>query len=255
MGGQEESPLPWLHCNECSRGFDHHNKVDDRPTALGARQVNVSKSDLVFALTSCGHVYCENCILQRQQQLRQQPKPRYEFTCPLCNGPAMCYKLEGALPRRIEQYLRPPTALLEEAVGVMLFQLGNASELIRGLRVKVAAQKDLLSKAKSELVQQKKSRELPQAENEALRRQLEASGARPPQSPAVSIRVPGQRLSLKSPRLPTIPDQTPLPYGQSSFLQRQPIIPFSATPAKSLCPPQYPSFCLFVLTDYQGHQG
>lgn len=157
-----EDPLPWLHCNECSRSFDHHNRLDTM-----SKQLRIAKSDLLFHFTSCGHVYCENCV---QQRLQSSP----QFTCILCQSPASLYKLDGCLPKRLEQYLKPATGLLEEAVGVMLFQLGNSSELIRGLRAKVAQQKDLLSKAKTELAQQRKLREQVaalQSENEALRKQ------------------------------------------------------------------------------------
>lgn len=152
---------PWLHCNECSRGFDHHNVLE----TYGRGQFRVAKSDLAFYVTSCGHVFCENCVSSQQSS---------KFCCPPCNAPTSLYKLDGVLPKKLESLLKPPTGLLEEAVSVMLFQQNNANELIRGLREKVAQQKDLLTKAKTELAQQRKLREQVtalQSENESLRRQ------------------------------------------------------------------------------------
>lgn len=71
MDGQaEDLNLAWLHCNECHRSFEHHNKlhVSRQPTAeantVGAGQapLRIVKSDLKFAFTSCGHFYCEQCL-------------------------------------------------------------------------------------------------------------------------------------------------------------------------------------------------
>ena len=55
----DELSLSWLHCNECHRSFEHHNRL-----SVAEDGVRVLQSDLVFSFTSCGHFFCANCVQQ-----------------------------------------------------------------------------------------------------------------------------------------------------------------------------------------------
>lgn len=106
----EGSNLAWFHCNECHRSFQNHNRVQSVNSSL-----RLLKSDLTFAFTSCGHVFCENCIRAHTDGAEQK------FTCTVCRVHAHCYRLNGSVvPKKLEMYLQPPTTLIEDAVTVMM---------------------------------------------------------------------------------------------------------------------------------------
>jgi septal ring factor EnvC (AmiA/AmiB activator) len=185
---EELLDLSWFHCNECRRSFDNHNR-----TQLVSGSIRLLKSDLVFAMTSCGHAYCDACIRAHFENGK--------FTCPRCRLIVHCYRLDTtAIPKKLEAFLKSPMGLLEEAMTVMAFQLNNANDLIKDLRCKISQQKELLTRVKRELDNYKQAKEQIARlleENETLRQQLSAS-KRVPDSPAISIR-PQQRMSIKSP--------------------------------------------------------
>lgn len=196
MTGSDDtsSDLVWLHCNECHRSFSGHNNIQSVNGSL-----RIIKSDLTFALTSCGHVYCDSCIRAHYEDGR--------FTCPACQLNVHVYRLDtSAIPKKLEAFLKSPTGLFEEAASVMSFQLNNANELIHDLRARVAQQKEMLNRAKGELESYKRAKErIAQLteENNALRLQL-AQAKHTPGSPAISIRPQQQsRLSIRSPMPPS----------------------------------------------------
>lgn len=153
-----ESPmdLAWLHCNHCHRSFDHHNRLSDR---------RLIRSDLHFNFCSCGHVLCDHCVTLHTNN--------GGLVCPQCRDTVQPHRLESTIPKGLEMYLRMPS--LEDAQAVFTFQLGNANQLIKALRAKVASQRDLLAKARHELVDHKAMRERlaeVQAENERLKERI-----------------------------------------------------------------------------------
>lgn len=106
--------VSWLHCNDCHRAFENHNKLESSPDG----RLLVTKSDLSFAFTSCGHFFCENCIETAVESGGGADGGR--FVCKVCREAATRYKVEGRVPKNLEIYIKPPVALLEDAVGVMM---------------------------------------------------------------------------------------------------------------------------------------
>ncbi len=130
--GDGDTGLSWLHCNACHRSFEHHNRVSS-----SGDEMRLLRSDLTFAFTSCGHFFCDNCIRQHSMACRKQgvapaarqlhtltrlshvPAVAANFVCSLCEGTAKTFAIESSVPKSLEVYLRPPTNLLEDSLGVM----------------------------------------------------------------------------------------------------------------------------------------
>lgn len=111
MTKAETLHIGWLHCNDCHRAFENHNKLD----TLDGRLL-VSKSDLGFSFTSCGHFFCDNCIDQAREGGGR-------FVCKVCNESSTLYKVDGKIPKNLEVYIKPPVIMLEDAVDVMLVSM------------------------------------------------------------------------------------------------------------------------------------
>lgn len=198
-----ELALTWLHCNECHRSFEHHNRLAED----GVEGLRLMRSDLIFSFSSCGHFFCDTCI--------QQHTIGGKFICTICHHEATTYKIDHHVPKSLQMYLKTPINHLEDSISVMTFQITNANMLIKNLRSKVVQQKDLISKAKQELTSHKllkeKLNEL-QQENERLRKRLDdvskAAGNATPVHPMIAklntptptpaIHTQG-RLTLRSP--------------------------------------------------------
>lgn len=122
--------LSWLHCNACHRSFEHHNRV-----SCSGEEMRLLRSDLTFAFTSCGHFFCDNCIRQHSTALLRMERGAVtrgmltrpsnalavasNFVCSLCEGEAKTFAIESSVPKSLEIYLKPPTSLLEDSIGVM----------------------------------------------------------------------------------------------------------------------------------------
>ena len=119
--------LSWLHCNECHRGFEHHNRLHVTSTSTDSHSIRIIKSDLRFGFTSCGHFFCDNCF-KLHSIYNQNVIPCLgasgSFVCPFCKEQAAQYHLDNFVPKKLEMYMRPPTGLLEDALSVMLVILG-----------------------------------------------------------------------------------------------------------------------------------
>lgn len=120
--------LAWLHCNECHRGFEHHNRLHINTPTSGqpsesTHAFRIVKSDLRFGFTSCGHFFCEQCFKMHSKATRFHPVGAGgQFVCPFCKEPAAEYRLDGVVPKKLEMYMRPPIGLLEDALSVMMVQ-------------------------------------------------------------------------------------------------------------------------------------
>ena len=100
------SQLTWLHCNECHRSFEHHNRL-----SLAADCLRVMRSDLTFSFTACGHFFCETCI--------QQHTVGGRLVCVICQGETEVFKVDNQVPKALDMYLRPPIVQLEDSISVM----------------------------------------------------------------------------------------------------------------------------------------
>ena len=116
--------LSWLHCNECHRGFEHHNRLHVTSTSNDSHSIRIIKSDLRFGFTNCGHFFCDNCFKLhskcKSQHLISNLGASGSFVCPLCKEQAAQYYLDNVVPKKLEMYMRPPINLLEDALSVML---------------------------------------------------------------------------------------------------------------------------------------
>lgn len=81
---QSNHNLAWFHCNNCHRAFEHHNTIENED------RMRITKSDLMFAFTACGHVLCGNCL-----QDGQLNPSNGQVNCPVCRLETDVYKLEG----------------------------------------------------------------------------------------------------------------------------------------------------------------
>lgn len=231
--------LSWLHCNQCFRSFEHHNRInfeaeDDGPSNSGSGKI--IRSDLIFSFTSCGHFLCHNCI--------QQFSTSHNLQCPVCQESSVAtFPVDQDLHPSFLMYLKSPLSLLEDSLSIMAFQQTNAVSLIKNLRLKVSQQKETLGKARQELSTHKilktKNNELSE-ENSLLHRRLDdvtrVCRTKSPQNPnpnpnhSHNYRSPPNtntptRLSLKSPKTKSsqfskfsynsqnLPNLPPLYYG------------------------------------------
>lgn len=100
---QENSSLSWLHCNVCHRAFASYNQmrtVNDR--------LVLAHSSLRFFFSGCGHFFCENCIHERERE------------CKICHEQTSMFRIDGTVPEKVAMFLRPPVALLEDSLSVMM---------------------------------------------------------------------------------------------------------------------------------------
>ncbi|GFG29789.1 hypothetical protein Cfor_11505 [Coptotermes formosanus] len=91
--------MDWIHCNSCY---------------LLPSQSKGKK----FSLTSCGHVYCEDCV-----------KPDGTKTCAVCGNAFTMTPLTSELSADIQEYFRNPEEVLKRALQIMTFQEGHRSRI------------------------------------------------------------------------------------------------------------------------------
>lgn len=91
--------MDWIHCNSCYL----------LPTLSNGRK---------FVLTSCGHVYCENCV-----------KSDGTKKCLICGNTFTMIPLTSELNADIQEYFRTPEDMLKRALQVLTFQEGHRSRI------------------------------------------------------------------------------------------------------------------------------
>lgn len=173
--------LSWLHCNQCFRSFEHHNRISfDLENPASGKLI---RSDLIFSFTSCGHFLCQNCIQQYSiatttTATNTITTPNSDLLqCPVCKEEKVeTFPVDQDLQPSFLMYLKSPLSLLEDSLSIMSFQQSNAIALIKNLRLKVSQQKETLGKAKQELSTHKilktKNNELSE-QNSLLHRRLD----------------------------------------------------------------------------------
>jgi len=91
--------MDWIHCNSCHL----------LPTQSKGKK---------FSLTSCGHVYCEDCV-----------KPDDTKKCAVCGNAFTMTPLTSELSADIQEYFRNPEEVLKRALQIMTFQEGHRSRI------------------------------------------------------------------------------------------------------------------------------
>lgn len=91
--------MDWIHCNLCYL----------LPSQSKGRK---------FSLTSCGHVYCENCV-----------KPDDKKKCAICGNTFNMIPLNSELSADIQEYFKTPEDVLKRALQIMTFQEGHRSRI------------------------------------------------------------------------------------------------------------------------------
>lgn len=91
--------MDWIHCNSCYL----------LPTQSKGKK---------FSLTSCGHVYCEDCV-----------KPDGTKKCAVCGNSFSMTPLTSELSADIQEYFRNPEEVLKRALQIMTFQEGHRSRI------------------------------------------------------------------------------------------------------------------------------
>ncbi|XP_021935237.1 RING finger protein 212B-like [Zootermopsis nevadensis] len=91
--------MDWIHCNSCYL----------LPTQSKGKK---------FSLTSCGHVYCENCV-----------KPDDTKKCAICGNTFNMIPLTSELSADIQEYFKTPEDILKRALQIMTFQDGHRSRI------------------------------------------------------------------------------------------------------------------------------
>ncbi|PKY42735.1 hypothetical protein RhiirA4_442159 [Rhizophagus irregularis] len=129
--------IEFLHCNAC---FTY-------PSSSKENQIR-------FWLTECGHVVCKSC-LNKHGEASHDSSNVTEHTCPVCNTRCAAVELTDNLPPNLGAFFRTTYDILDEAADVMRFQKTNTISLIEFLKHKLHKQRQMLDKAKNEILQYK----------------------------------------------------------------------------------------------------
>ncbi|CAG8688295.1 15376_t:CDS:2, partial [Dentiscutata heterogama] len=130
----------FLHCNACFAYL----------TSSTAQETQIR-----FWLTECGHVICLPCLNKHGETSQENSSTTTEHICPVCNAKCAAVELTDQLPPNLNMFFRPAYEIMDETADVLRFQQTNTFSLLRFLKDKVAKQKQLLDKAKDELLQYK----------------------------------------------------------------------------------------------------
>ncbi|KAF0419069.1 RING finger protein [Gigaspora margarita] len=154
-------PNEFLHCNACFTYL----------TSSTAQETQIR-----FWLTECGHVICLLCLKKHGNTSQKNSSTTTENVCPMCNAKCSAVELTDQLPPNLNMFFRPAYEIMDETADVLKFQQTNTFALLRFLKDKVAKQKQLLDKAKDELLQFKDTKNQLQAikkENQRLKAQIQ----------------------------------------------------------------------------------
>ncbi|GES82530.1 RING finger protein 212B-like isoform X1 [Rhizophagus clarus] len=171
--------IEFLHCNAC---FTYSSSSKE--------------SQIQFWLTECGHVACKACLNKNGEARQEGSSNVAEHTCPVCNTRCAAVELTDNLPPNLGAFFRSTHDMLDEAADVMRFQKTNTISLIEFLKDKLHKQKQMLDKAKNEILQYKDMKsELQNLKEENRRLKSQLQEARP-STQSTSVKRP-----IESPKL------------------------------------------------------
>ncbi|CAG8595189.1 10727_t:CDS:2, partial [Scutellospora calospora] len=154
----------FLHCNACFAYLTSSTSSTTRETQIR------------FWLTECGHVICQSCLNKHGDTTQDNSSTATEPICPVCNTKCAAVELTDQLPPNLSMFFRPAHEIIEETADILRFQQTNTFSLLKFLKDKVAKQKQMLDKAKNELLQYKDTKNQLQAikkENQRLKAQIQ----------------------------------------------------------------------------------
>ncbi|RIA86119.1 hypothetical protein C1645_780361 [Glomus cerebriforme] len=214
----------FLHCNAC---FTYSSSPKE--------------DQIRFWLTECGHVVCESCLSKHGEASRDISSNAMEHTCSVCNTKCATIELTDKLSPNLGAFFRSAHEMLDEVADVMRFQKTNTTSLIEFLKDKLGKQRQMLDKAKNELLQYKDMKNELQnlkEENRRLKSQLQEarpstpvkrpieSPIKPNTSPRKLHKSPAQNHNLdispsqRQPRTPNPPKRLSLPTSPMFFKQQ-----------------------------------
>ena len=91
--------MDWIHCNSC-------------------HAIATQCSNKTFHLTSCGHIYCNNCV-----------KPGNTKKCLVCGNNYSMIQLNSDLKPEIKDYFKSPEDVLKRALEIIIFQSGHQKQM------------------------------------------------------------------------------------------------------------------------------
>ncbi|KAF9152402.1 hypothetical protein BG015_005301 [Linnemannia schmuckeri] len=165
--------LEHIHCNKCFR-------IDP-------------VKDVSYWLTNCGHILCQQCLDRAQTREEKKRKAELdddgvhtqennngsESICAICKKPCECISIPenvGDLPVDIQPFFRPLANLCNTALDAWKFQEQNLTKLIDHLHARTKRQNEVLTKARTELLNLKAMKSENQTlkkENEKLKQQIQ----------------------------------------------------------------------------------
>ncbi|RKP37817.1 hypothetical protein BJ085DRAFT_34780 [Dimargaris cristalligena] len=130
-------PELWVHCNRCK-----------------------SSAAADYWLTECGHILCQQCIPVSEGSFRGGGGsvltiPPSDVACPVCHEICNLAPINEQLAPKIQRYFYTTELLIDEHHEIVKFQLRNSAQLIAYLKAKVERQKQVLRRAKDELLNMK----------------------------------------------------------------------------------------------------
>ncbi|KAJ1656823.1 hypothetical protein IWQ61_003673 [Dispira simplex] len=174
-------PELWVHCNKCM----------------------LSNTE-TFWLTECAHILCPTCVTGGSATgttcLPAGHVP--ELRCPVCQAVCAGTLINDQLPPFVQRYFFTMDQLLDDHRDVVKFQLRNTTRLVRHLLRTIERQRQVLRKAKDELLHMKdlraRIRELQAEKTELSKRlHLNTTGQRFPRvGGTVNIPFPGRPGSM-----------------------------------------------------------
>lgn len=171
--------MDWIHCNSCYL----------LPTQSKGKK---------FSLTSCGHVYCENCV-----------KPDDTKKCAICGNTFNMIPLTSELSADIQEYFRTPEDVLKRAQQIMTFQEGHRSRItayFNNVVLKYKAAKQEIMRLNGIIKKQEKDYKDLKQQNIFLKQRLQSGTASSTHSNSSSNINPQVQLS-KSNEFNSMPSQ------------------------------------------------
>ncbi|CAG8565729.1 12532_t:CDS:10 [Cetraspora pellucida] len=125
-------------------------------------------------LEKWGNIQASSERCQRKMSPEESSSTATEHTCPVCNIKCAAVELSDQLPPNLNMFFRPAHEIMDEAADVL--RQTNTFSLLRFLKDEVTKQKQMLDKAKDELLQYKDIKNQLQAikkENQRLKAQIQ----------------------------------------------------------------------------------